>query len=473
MTQKLKTYPSKTLKWLQALFKYCAYTVFVGILILSFLNTFLLQQNMKTLINKVEDRFFGNHYYRISTFDDLNIFIKSSVKGFATKTKLPEIYLNLDEQKISLMLLESRIYKEQNINSNRTYHNGRMQIYNNDENEDFRVKIRGKGDREFHFLNKDSMSYRVNIRDEIKFNGMDKFSIQKPILRNYSWEYLIADVLHHENLLTLISQPVDFIVNDKYKGIYSVEEVPSIETLRRNKRPDGPIYSLDESYGHHIDSVLDVYNFSRWQEMDLYNDSSILLYKSFSDALNGKNFKKEDFDFNEWAKYFALIDLFGTHHAAVPKSVKIYFNPEIKKFQPILFDAHQGAGRLFDFILLDLLDENALYDCEWICSYVEFFNGFLSNQDFLNKYLYYLDIYSRNEFIRNIQTIYTSKYQTLDNEFYSRFSQSDAIAAPGLSLYFFKFDKIFDRQKLIQKKIKIYHSRYPKIQNTNNLVINN
>ena len=32
----------------------------------------------------------------------------------------------------------------------------------------------------------------------------------------------------------------------------------------------------------------------------------------------------------------ALIDLFGTHHAGVPKSVKVYFNPVIRKFQPIL-----------------------------------------------------------------------------------------------------------------------------------------
>ena len=60
---------------------------------------------------------------------------------------------------------------------------------------------------------------------------------------------------------------------------------------------------------------------------------------------NNESFSSKTFDMEEWAKYFALSDLFGSHHATVPKSVKFYFNPVIGKFQPLLFDAHLGESK--------------------------------------------------------------------------------------------------------------------------------
>ena len=65
------------------------------------------------------------------------------------------------------------------------------------------------------------------------------------------------------------------------------------------------------------------------------------------------------FDMEEWAKYFALSDVFGSYHGTIIKSVKFYYNPVIGKFQPILFDAHKGAGS-FDslFFLILFLEIN-------------------------------------------------------------------------------------------------------------------
>ncbi|MDC1359617.1 CotH kinase family protein [Gammaproteobacteria bacterium] len=454
--QKLRGNKSRTFAWLKILFKYSAYSIFSSIIVLSLLNTFLFTQNLKTLVNKVEDRFFGNHYYRISTIDDLQQFFISFIEGFTTKSNFIKMHIKIDEREISSILFESRMSKTENLNIKRLYHDAQLSIKQDEVKQDFRVKIRGKGDREFHFYNIDSMSYRVNIKGDDRFSGLEEFSIQRPILRNYTWEYLVAEIVKNENLITLLTKPVDFMINGQYRGIYSMEEVPSSETLRRNKRPNGPIYSLNENFGHHIDSVLDVYDLQDWQGTDIYKKSSALLYKSYANALNGLKFQEKDFDINEWAKYFALIDLFGTYHAAVPKSVKVYFNPEIDKFQPILFDAHQGAGRLNNFILLDLLNQNELYECEWICSYIEFFDGFFANEEFIDQYLKYLDIYSTDFFIKSVRETYNLRFRYLDNEFYSRLSQSDAVSAPGLSLYFFKFNKLLDRQKLVQKKLIIY-----------------
>ena len=41
-----------------------------------------------------------------------------------------------------------------------------------------------------------------------------------------------------------------------------------------------------------------------------------------------------------WANYFSIIDFFGTYHGAVPKSLKLYFNPTTQLFEPIMFDNH-------------------------------------------------------------------------------------------------------------------------------------
>lgn len=446
---------SRILLLLRLFFRYSAYCVFISIIIISLLNSFLLKQNMRSFVDKVEDRFFSNDYYRISSFDNLQTFFQSSIKGFSTNLNLTKIYISISEKNLQSIRLESELNRNENLRLKRPQHEAKLSVKNQIE-ENFIVNVRGKGDREFHFYDVNSMSLRINIQGNERLNGLDKFSIQRPILRNYSWEYLITEIVKSEGLLTVISKPIDFYLNGRYAGIYSMEEVPSSITLIRNNRPDGPIFSVDEKYGYHIDSTLDTYNLGKWKKSPIYNYSSKILYQSYSDALNGLKFSSNTFDFNEWAKYFALMDLFGTHHAVVPKSVKVYYNPELKKFQPILFDAHQGAGRLNSFILLDLIYENTLLTCEWICSYVEFFRGFLDNPDFIKNYLKYLEIYSSDQYIKQIQNTYQLNYKNLDGKFYSRFSRSDAIAAPGLSFYFFKFDKLLDRQKLIQKKLIIY-----------------
>ena len=41
------------------------------------------------------------------------------------------------------------------------------------------------------------------------------------------------------------------------------------------------------------------------------------------------------FDIDMWAKFFAITDVLKGYHAAVPKSVKLYYNPSNGLFEPI------------------------------------------------------------------------------------------------------------------------------------------
>ena len=44
---------------------------------------------------------------------------------------------------------------------------------------------------------------------------------------------------------------------------------------------------------------------------------------------------EEVLDLKKWAAYFAIIDLTGTHHGSLIKSVKFYYNPINGLFEPI------------------------------------------------------------------------------------------------------------------------------------------
>ena len=74
-------------------------------------------------------------------------------------------------------------------NNEARYVKAELDVFLNNETKKLSGKIRKKGDRRLHFEDFNSMSYRVNLSGDDVFLGMEEFSIQKPIIRNYSWEY--------------------------------------------------------------------------------------------------------------------------------------------------------------------------------------------------------------------------------------------------------------------------------------------
>ena len=99
------------------------------------------------------------------------------------------------------------------------------------------------------------------------------------------------------------------------------------------------------------------------------------------------------FDIKIWAQYFAIIDLFQAYHGAVPKSVKLYYNPSTTKFEPIFFDGHVGGANYRNFILSDLVSSNDLdhSKCGYACLNQDWFRVFFNKK---NKY--FLKLYKEN-----------------------------------------------------------------------------
>ena len=435
--------------------KALSYITFLLLVILILQNRLFVENSFSTVLNKVENRILGDSEYRPTSFSELLSYSGGAINNMLENNDYPAIKLSVEHE--SLL----NIYNQSIEGIDRQYYSAKLVFTQNNEDQKMKLKIRGKGDRKIHFEDINSMSFRANLKGQDRIFGVEEFSLQDPIMRNYTWEYLIADTFLNQRLLTVRSWPVYFYVNGDSKGIYSLEEVPSKETIEQQKRKNGPIFGLDEKVSVSIDSKLDPYELKYWESNPMFIGSKNLLYESFSSSLNGEAFSSEVFDMEEWAKYFALIDLFGAFHGAVPKSVKFYYNPVDGLFQPLLFDAHLGAGDFNNFILLDFVSGLEKTACEWICQDKEFFISFLKNKQFLESYLRYLKEFSSSPFLLNIQDAYNDKFKKLDNHFYANLSPSDAVLNRGLSLYYFKMDRLRARQKQIINKLKVFTDKQP------------
>ena len=76
---------------------------------------------------------------------------------------------------------------------------------------------------------------------------MEEFSIQSPIIRNYTLEAMAAKSLKRENIITPKHKYIRLFINGEYLGVRHLEETVSRELIEANQRRYGPVFSLDET----------------------------------------------------------------------------------------------------------------------------------------------------------------------------------------------------------------------------------
>ena len=83
----------------------------------------------------------------------------------------------------------------------------------------FRVKLRPKGDRKLHYENPNDFSIKVDIRGNPRLWGMEEFSIQDPIIRNYTYEAFSSQALRGEEIVTPRHYYAKLYLNGVNKGV--------------------------------------------------------------------------------------------------------------------------------------------------------------------------------------------------------------------------------------------------------------
>jgi len=421
-------------------------------------NTLFLRNNTSDVFEKVKNRLIGRPETSLYYASEIPKYLRGAFSGLVFGYDAPSIDLAISHRNILPLLssIEGELDRKEVSGTLKISGTNRFQ-------EDLRVKLRLKGDRNLHYDDFSTASFRFNAKGDGKLFGLDRFSLQRPIIRGYAWEPLIAETFSRQGLLTLSHEYVYFSVNGENRGLYHLEEVPTARTVEKQSRKNGPIFGLEEALGTTITSTLDVAQSSKWEGNPLYEYAKEALYSEFNAAVSGNSFSETLFDMDEWAKYFALSDLYGSYHGTVPKSVKFYFNPVIGKFQPLLFDAHVGAGKFYDFILLDLIHRGETAGCEWICTDKNFYLAFLKNPVFQSAYIEHLSVYSSPEYVSEVLEL-SDNFTVLNNYFYSRLLASDLIFHRGLGFYFFRNKRISDRANLINKRLTIHTEKFSNIK---------
>ena len=106
-------------------------------------------------------------------------------------------------------------------------------IYNNKK---YPGEIRLKGDRKAHYVDKEKSSYKIELDKENYIFGASKFSLQKPRLRNYAYEWIFHQMAKDFNIIKIRYEFLKLSINGESKALYVLEEGFGKELIERNKR---------------------------------------------------------------------------------------------------------------------------------------------------------------------------------------------------------------------------------------------
>ena len=424
-------------------------------------------------------------FFQLGIWEDKKkeFFKKIHANGMVNYVNFPEIiYYKINsifekQKKISIEINQKNIIK---IESNRKdvldYLNGQQKEFKHvfpfiegsalivNNNNKFKSDIRLKGDRRIHFEDRSNSSYRIDIKDNEVFNGMSKFSIQKPRIRNYLNEWVFHEMLGEGGLVKLKYDFYDFYLNGKFLGYYNLEESFGKVLLERNKRRNGPIFSLFENLEKFNLTIsqnkFEVYNKKYWEKKENLTITKSAV-KKLNNFLEGKLEIEEVFDLEKWAWFFAVTDLTYTYHGTLLKSVKFYYNPINGKFEPIGFDGHRQTPNYSEH-LLDLFNnidrtnfsiaKNKETNRVNFVSTIErefFFKGEEINYQFYNKYIESINKISSQEFLNNFFKNREKKIKKINSGIYSDeyIFDYDTERKSGIGIYHFSKKEIYRRAK--------------------------
>lgn len=412
------------------------------------------------LIKKIDktilDKYLGVSFFEIDDYLKIKFL---SLKYIFINNELENVVIKIDQKNLYNLELQRQIKK--NINTNSIVDFSKASLKKEKINYD--IKMRIKGDRSLHWYDKDQSSYKIDLRGEKRVWGLEEFSLQKPITRNYIYEYVFHKLLEANKLISLKYFFINLSLNDTDQGIYAVEEGFSKELIERNKKRNGPIFGLEESFGvSYPDVKYDLYSKGYWE-----NNQGELIKIALSKLERLKYNKvniNEIFDIEKWAKFFAIIDLSHTLHGSLSKSVKLYYNPVTAKFEPIGFDGHYNQNLFKNFLILDFMDiENR--ECSYICDDREWYLRFFKNVDgsnnvkFLELYIKALKDISSKKFLDYFNSVYFDKINANNQQLQSEVSKKDLQYYKGLGLYIFDKNFLSNRASYIINRLDKYANK--------------
>ena len=396
------------------------------------------------------------------TFESIRAFRFPVLHWFGLSQNLPTIHLDIKQK--DYRLLEYVSLHDQNLlngkgNGESLRREISVKAMIRYEKANLRVKVRLKGDRSVHWKDPQNWSYRVEVKDNSSIFGMRKFSLQKPVTRNYVHEWFFHKLLKREGLIGLRYDFVELKVNGKSHGIYAVEEHFDKILLENNNRREGPILRFsEENIGLNDWYRMSVVPYSKLQwgqkNPEMLRQAANLL----EDFQYGRKTLGEVFDVELLARYYAIIDLLDSFHGGLAKSVKFYFNPVNRKLEPIGFDAHFN-DRKFPVLFAELSDfreESGYSTPEY---YDRIFGGDIrDNIEFWEAYVSELERMSDPDFLDDLFEEFGEELDQKLDILYAETPWQDFLSGHPLTTgfrfwFYFSEQKYYERQSMIQQRL--------------------
>ncbi len=220
----------------------------------------------------------------------------------------------------------------------------------------FKAKVRIKGKMSDH-VQGSKWSFRVVAKKNNGFLGMQRFSLQHPGTRNYLCDWFFHRLMKGEGSIALRYGFIRLTFNEEDLGVYAYEEHFGPELLAHNGRLKGPLFRFDPGlfWEHRLNMIEKVrYNeaFGTYQAAaldafgtgDLEKDTvqRALFEEAVGrmDAFRRGNLRaSEVFDAERLGLRHAMLDLVGGHHSMDWSDVKFYYDPVVKRIEPVAYES--------------------------------------------------------------------------------------------------------------------------------------
>ena len=218
-----------------------------------------------------------------------------------------------------------------------------------------RVKLRLKGDWLDH-LEGEKWSFRVRTRNKDHFQGMRRFSLQKPETRSFQLAPMVLSLTRSLGIVSPRYFFADLTINGKHIGVMAVEEHPAKELLEASGRKESVIIRFSEEYfwnsvrsnteGTGSFTPFDDYRFA---PIDAFQSSRIAKSATLSDNyrvaggllrgfVEGRLPASKVFDAELMGRFLSVAELFGAWHGIRWHNLRFYFNPQTSLLEPLPFD---------------------------------------------------------------------------------------------------------------------------------------
>ncbi len=279
------------------------------------------------------------------------------------------------------------------------------------------IKARLKGDWTDH-LKGNFWSFRIKMPSDKSWKRMQTFSVQNPQTRDNLSEWVFHKFLEAEDVLTPRYDFVRIRMNDQDPRTYAYEEHFEKQIVEYKNRREGVIirYSEEENWDlRRKDKINSTGTFHHTPELhrqapiepfggskvsknpklsEQYEEAANLLYGFQQYELTAA----QVFDIDRLAKYYAICEVMQAYHSTIWHNMRYYYNPIIRKLEPIGFDGFTDSG-VYDW------HGNAFYGAyrssDKKSLAVEPAKYLFQDADFNERYCFYLDKFATSKYLES------------------------------------------------------------------------